>query len=44
MIVHRRLGDRVKRYATFNEPNVISVLGHATGPSRPGRDRSRGDV
>ena len=36
MIVHRRLGDRVKRYATFNEPNVISVLGHATGDHAPG--------
>ena len=30
------LGDRVKRYATFNEPNVISVLGHATGDHAPG--------
>jgi beta-glucosidase len=29
MIVHRR-ADRVERYATFNEPSVISVLGHAT--------------
>ena len=36
MIVHRRVGDRVKRYATFNEPNVISVLGHATGDHAPG--------
>ena len=36
MIVHRRLGDRVKRYATFNEPNVISVLGHALGLHAPG--------
>jgi beta-glucosidase len=36
MIVHRRVGDRVKHYATFNEPNVISVLGHATGDHAPG--------
>ena len=36
MIVHRRVGDRVGRYATFNEPNVISVLGHATGDHAPG--------
>ena len=36
VIVHRRLGDRVKRYATFNEPNVMSVLGHATGDHAPG--------
>ncbi len=36
MIVHRRLGDRVRHYATFNEPNVISVLGHALGIHAPG--------
>jgi beta-glucosidase len=36
MIVHRRLGDRIRRYATFNEPNVMSVLGHATGDHAPG--------
>lgn len=36
LIVHRRLGDRVQRYATFNEPNVVSVLGHATGVHAPG--------
>jgi beta-glucosidase len=36
MTVHRQLGDRVKRYATFNEANVISVLGHATGEHAPG--------
>ena len=26
MAVHRRLGDRVRRYATFNEPNVLTIL------------------
>jgi beta-glucosidase len=36
LLVHRRLGDRVRHYATFNEPNVFSLLGHAMGFHAPG--------
>ena len=36
MVVHRRLGDRVRHYATFNEPNVFTILGHAAGMHAPG--------
>jgi beta-glucosidase len=32
----RRLGDRVKRWATFNEPNAASVLGYGEGVHAPG--------
>ncbi len=40
MAVHRRLGDRVRHYATFNEQNVFTILGHAEGVHAPGlRDR-----
>jgi beta-glucosidase len=35
-IVAARLGDRVKHWATFNEPNVHAVLGHGTGTHAPG--------
>ncbi|MDQ2696848.1 MAG: family 1 glycosylhydrolase, partial [Pseudomonadota bacterium] len=36
MTVHRRLGDRVRRYATFNECNVFTLLGYAMGIHAPG--------
>jgi beta-glucosidase len=35
-IVARGLGDRVKRWATFNEPNVHAVFGHGIGTHAPG--------
>ena len=35
-IVAKRLGDRVKHWATFNEPNVHAYLGHGTGIHAPG--------
>ncbi|MDQ2696575.1 MAG: GH1 family beta-glucosidase, partial [Pseudomonadota bacterium] len=40
LTVHRRLGDRVRRYVTFNEPSVVSLRGHAAGVHAPGlKDR-----
>ncbi len=36
-LVASRLGDRVKRWATFNEPSNPAVLGYATGLHAPGR-------
>jgi beta-glucosidase len=36
-LVAQRLGDRVKRWATFNEPSNPAVLGYATGVHAPGR-------
>ena len=35
-IAVRRLGDRVKHWATFNEPNAASVLGYCEGKHAPG--------
>jgi beta-glucosidase len=35
-IVAKKLGDRVKHWATFNEPNVHSVFGHGIGTHAPG--------
>jgi beta-glucosidase len=35
-IVAQRLGDRVKHWATFNEPNVHALFGHGTGNHAPG--------
>jgi len=35
-ITARRLGDRVKHWATFNEPNAASVLGYCEGKHAPG--------
>jgi beta-glucosidase len=35
-LVARRYGDRVKRFATFNEPSVFSLLGFAFGAHAPG--------
>ncbi len=41
-IVAKRLGDRVKRWATFNEPSVISWCGYVSGEHAPGeRDEAR---
>lgn len=36
-VVGRRYGDRVKRFATFNEPSVFSLLGYGLGWHAPGR-------
>ncbi len=36
LIVVHRLGDRVRHYATFNEPSAFSIHGHATGIHAPG--------
>lgn len=36
-LVTRRLGDRVKDWTTFNEPNCVSQLGYAIGVHAPGR-------
>ena len=36
-LVAARLGDRVTRWATFNEPSNPAVLGYATGVHAPGR-------
>jgi beta-glucosidase len=35
-VVARRLGDRVKHWAIFNEPNVHALFGHGTGEHAPG--------
>jgi len=35
-VVAKRLGDRVKHWATFNEPNVHALFGHGTGGHAPG--------
>ncbi|MGP0092989.1 MAG: GH1 family beta-glucosidase [Xanthobacteraceae bacterium] len=35
-IVASRLGDRVKHWAMFNEPNVHALFGHGTGEHAPG--------
>lgn len=36
-IVGHRLGDRVRRWATLNEPWCSAFLGHASGEHAPGR-------
>jgi beta-glucosidase len=36
-VVGERLGDRVGRWMTLNEPNVVTVFGHAVGVHAPGR-------
>ena len=38
----RRLGDRVKHWATFNEPNAASIKGYCDGDHAPGI-RGRGE-
>jgi beta-glucosidase len=35
-LVARRLGDRVSRWITFNEPSIHAILGHALGEHAPG--------
>jgi beta-glucosidase len=41
VLVARRYGDRVKRFATFNEPSVLTLFGYAQGVMAPGiSDRS----
>jgi beta-glucosidase len=35
-VVARRLGDRVKHWAMFNEPNVHALFGYGTGEHAPG--------
>src|SRR6516164_4866291 len=35
-VVARRLGDRVKHWAIFNEPNVHALFGHGLGAHAPG--------
>jgi beta-glucosidase len=35
-IVVKRLGDRVKHWAIFNEPNVHALFGYGTGAHAPG--------
>jgi beta-glucosidase len=35
-LIGRRYGDRVKRYATFNEPSVFTLFGYYLGGSAPG--------
>ena len=36
VVVARRLGDRIKHWATFNEPSAASVLGYGEGRYAPG--------
>jgi beta-glucosidase len=36
-VVGRRLGDRVKRFATINEPNIVLCSGYVLGLHPPGR-------
>lgn len=41
-LVADRYGDRVKRFATFNEPSIFTLFGYAFGSGQkdqPGRDR-----
>jgi len=35
-IMAKRLGDRVRHWATFNEPNVHALFGHGVGSHAPG--------
>ena len=36
MLIARRYGDRVKRFATFNEPSVFTLFGFCLGGQAPG--------
>jgi beta-glucosidase len=36
LVVARRLGDRVKHWLTFNEPNIHGLFGHGLGDHAPG--------
>ena len=40
-VVGRRLGDRVKHWAMFNEPNVHALFGYGIGSARAGAHRPR---
>lgn len=42
--VHAKLGDRVSRWSTFNEPFCSSLLGYASGVHAPGRREPRAAV
>ena len=35
-VIARRYGDRVKRFATFNEPSVFTLFGYCLGGQAPG--------
>ncbi len=35
-VVSRHLGDRVKHWATINEPKIVALLGYARGTHAPG--------
>jgi beta-glucosidase len=35
-LIARRYGDRVKRFATFNEPSVFTLFGYCMGGQAPG--------
>ena len=41
MLVARRYGDRVKRFATFNEPSVFTLFGYGFGDQRSGHFGTR---
>jgi beta-glucosidase len=42
-VCFRRLGDRVKRWITLNEPQVVAGLGYMSGEHAPGhKDRAEG--
>ena len=38
-LVARRYGDRVKRFATFNEPSIFALFGYGFGSNAPGVPR-----
>ena len=40
-IMVKRLGDRVRFWTTFNEPGVITNIGHLTGEHAPGLKNKR---
>jgi beta-glucosidase len=40
-VLVKRLGDRVRRWATFNEPNVIAFAGYVSGEHAPGIQNNR---
>ena len=40
-LMARRLGDRVRHWATVNEPQVIAFLGHRNGEHAPGLEDDR---
>jgi beta-glucosidase len=43
-VVARRLGDRVKNWVTFNEPQIFLGFGHRAGNHAPGLQLSEEDV